>query len=105
MYKSIYFLFILFACFLVEAKEHHGWDISGELPYSYAYARTWAGGKMRQAGWKCTRAFTSGKRNEVEHSIWIKGKQRLQMMLWRIDSGKTGYSQSSLTKGKLKKLL
>ncbi len=82
-----------------------GWDFSGELAYSYAYARTWVGGKMRQAGWRCVKAFTSGAKNEIEHSIWSKGEQRLQMMIWRIDSDKTGYSQSNLGKGKVKKVL
>ena len=104
--KIIYiFLFTIFACFAATAKESKGWEISGTLPYSYAYARTWAGGKMRQAGWKCIKAFTSGKKNEIEHSVWQKGSRKLQMMLWRIDSDKTGYSQNSLTKGKINKIL
>ena len=105
MNKILLFLFLLLCGFCLMAKGNSGWDISGELPYSYAYARTWVGGKMRHAGWKCTKAFTSGKKNEIEHSIWQKGSQRLQMMLWRIDSDKTGYSQSSLTKEKIEKIL
>lgn len=107
MDKKIFFIFLftILACFAATAKESKTWDISGELPYSYAYARTWVGGKMRQAGWKCTKSFTSGKKNEIEHSIWERGSRKLQMMLWRIDSDKTGYSQSSLTKEKIEKIL
>ena len=104
--KALYIVFIfIFAGSVAMAQDRNGWDISGELPYSYAYTRTWAGGKMRQAGWKCIKAFTSGKNNEIEHSIWQKGNKKLQMMLWRIDSGKTGYSQGSLTKEKIDKIL
>ena len=105
MNKLLFFILLLIPCFSVIAKDGKGWDISGELPYSYAYARTWAGGKMRQDGWKCIKAFTSGKKNEIEHSVWQKGHQKLQMMLWRIDSDKTGYSQGSLTKEKIDKIL
>ena len=107
MNKKIFFIFLftILACFSATAKESKTWDISGELPYSYPYARTWVGGKMRQAGWKCIKAFTSGKKNEIEHSIWEKGTSKLQMMLWRIASDKTGYSQRSLTKSKTDKIL
>ncbi|MBQ9754238.1 MAG: hypothetical protein IJV93_05750 [Lentisphaeria bacterium] len=106
MKKKFYiFLFVILAAFPLRAEERNGWGISGELPYSYPYARTWVGGKMRQAGWKCIKAFTSGKKNEIEHSIWEKGTSKLQMMLWRIASDKTGYSQRSLTKSKTDKIL
>lgn len=105
MYKITLFLLLQLVFISSYARGNKGWDVSGELPYSYAYARSWAGNKMRSAGWQCIRAFTSGKKNEIEHSIWRKDCQKLQMMLWRIDSDKTGYAQSSLSGKKTDKLL
>ena len=72
------------------------WAKSGELDYSYAYARTYAGYKMRMAKWKCVMGFTSGKNREIEHSVWTKDSKKIQLMLWRIDSGKTGWSYGEI---------
>lgn len=75
-------------------KKAETWDESGTLDYAYAYARNYIGYKMRRAKWKCVMAFTSGGRGEVEHSVWTKGEKKLQLMIWRIDANKTGYSHA-----------
>ena len=76
-----------------------GWTESGELAYSYAYARTVLGHRMRAAGWVCKLGFTAGKNGEQEHSVWVKGSRKMQLMIWKIDSGRTGYSKGEIKAG------
>lgn len=76
-----------------------GWTESGELAYSYAYARTVLGHRMRAAGWVCKLGFTAGKNGEQEHSVWVKGSRKMQLMIWKIDSSRTGYSKGEITGG------
>ncbi|MEG1979556.1 MAG: hypothetical protein RR060_02465 [Victivallaceae bacterium] len=66
------------------------------MSYSFVYARTWMGHQMRKNGWKCQQAFTAGKRQNQEHSVWRKGNKKMQIMLWRIDANKTGYAQGEI---------
>ena len=77
-----------------------GWTESGTLPYSYAYARTYIGYQMRKDGWTCKIGFTAGSKREQEHSVWHKGNRKMQVMIWRIDSGKTGFSKGEITANK-----
>ena len=77
-----------------------GWTETGALPYSYAYARSYLGHQMRKDGWICKIGFTAGAKREQEHSVWYKGKRKMQVMIWRIDSGKTGYSKGEITANK-----
>ena len=77
-----------------------GWTEVGELAYSYAYARTWLGHQMRKDGWKCTIGFTAGRKGEQEHSVWVRGRRKMQMMIWRIDSNRTGYSKGEIPEEK-----
>ena len=76
-----------------------GWQERGELEYSYAYARTWLGYRMRQDGWVCKIGFTAGRNGEQEHSVWVKGSRKMQLMIWKIDSGRTGYSKGEIKAG------
>ena len=76
--------------------ETDGWQESGELEYSYAYARTWLGHRMRLEGWICKTGFTAGKNGEQEHSVWVKGSRKMQLMIWKIDSNRTGYSKGEI---------
>lgn len=73
-----------------------GWETTGEVPYSYAYARNYLGFQLRREGWRCEFGFTTGKHGEVEHSVWRRGKRRLQMMVWRIAVGRTGFSRAEI---------
>ncbi len=73
-----------------------GWQESGEVKFSYAYARTWFGYQMRKQGWSCRLGFTSGEKRDMEHSIWQKGNRELQLMIWRIDSNRTGYAKGEI---------
>lgn len=73
-----------------------GWTESGELEYSYAYARTVIGYRMRAEGWVCKLGFTAGKHGEQEHSVWVKGSRKMQVMIWKIDSNRTGYSKGEI---------
>lgn len=101
--KKIFFsLFaaILINCTAAEKKIPGGWTESGILPYSYAYARSYIGHKMRKDGWICKIGFTAGKKREQEHSVWHKGNRKMQVMIWRIESGKTGYSKGEITGNK-----
>ena len=92
----IFILFTAFVCGAAEKKVPGGWTESGTLPYSYAYARTYIGHKMRKDGWVCKIGFTAGAKREQEHSVWLKGNRKMQVMIWRIDSGKTGYSKGEI---------
>lgn len=89
-------LFFLFSAVPIFAA---GWTESGELEYSYAYARTVLGHRMRAAGWVCKLGFTAGKNGEQEHSVWVKGSRKMQLMIWKIDSSRTGYSKGEITAG------
>ena len=99
-----FFIFILiltfsFYCNAIE-KIPGGWTETGTLPYSYSYARSYIGHKMRKDGWICKIGFTAGQKREQEHSVWHKGNRKMQVMIWRIDSGKTGYSKGEITANK-----
>ena len=102
--KILFYIFIFFSMFVcraaAEKKIPGGWTESGILPYSYAYARTYIGHKMRKEGWICKIGFTAGKKKEQEHSVWHKGNRKMQIMIWRIESGKTGYSKGEITGNK-----
>ena len=101
--KSLFYIFILISasfCNAAEKKIPGGWTESGILPYSYAYARSYIGHKMRKDGWICKIGFTAGKKREQEHSVWYKGNRKMQVMIWRIESGKTGYSKGEITGNK-----
>lgn len=98
IYISVLFLFV--ACLPLHAekpRQEEGWTHSGELNYSYQYARTYLGHKIRLKGWVCKLSFTSGRMNEIEHSVWEKDGKNLQMMIWRIDANHTGYSWGEFT--------
>ena len=67
----------------------------GEIPYDFPYACRKFGQKMRLAGWKCQLIFTVGRHQE--HSIWEKNGRRKQLMIWRMDTGRTGYLSGEIT--------
>ncbi len=69
-----------------------GWTTTGELAYSFAYARNYLGHKLRLKGWECSLGVTAGKGRNIEISVWERDGKKLQLMIWRIDSGRTGYS-------------
>ena len=99
----IIFLLMFFACAQSAGdKAGDGWTESGELSYSYTYARTVLGHRMRRDGWVCLLGFTAGKHGEQEHSVWVKGNRKMQLMIWRIDSGRTGYAKGEIREGKRK---
>ena len=103
--KTFFYIFILSGAFLCGAAEKipGGWTESGTLSYSYAYARTYMGYQMRKAGWRCRMGFTAGSKREQEHSVWQKGEKKIQLMIWRIDSGKTGFSKGEVVGNKMDK--
>ena len=77
--KKIAIFLVLFPTLLLTAAETRpagGWQETGELAYSYAYARSVLGHRMRRDGWVCTFGFTAGKCREQEHSVWQKGRRR-----------------------------
>ena len=81
MKKNFFSLFtaILINCTAAEKKIPGGWTESGILPYSYAYARSYIGHKMRKDGWICKIGFTAGKKREQEHSVWYKGTEKCKL--------------------------
>jgi hypothetical protein len=78
-------------------QQEEGWTTSGELAYSYSYAKTYLGHKLRLKGWVCKLSFTCGPRHSIEHSVWEKDGKKLQVMIWRIDANRTGYSWGEFT--------
>lgn len=100
---NIFFFFALtVGLAITDGTVPGGWSESGELAYSYAYARTVLGFRMRRDGWVCLLGFTAGKHGEQEHSVWVKGNRKMQLMIWRIDSGRTGYAKGEIREGKQK---
>lgn len=94
---KMFLLFLACLCLPLQAAENAvSWTKSGELAYSYAYARTWLGWKMRSKGWMCRFGFTIGAKQKAEHSVWEKNGRKMQIMIWRIDSNKTGYSMGEI---------
>ena len=99
--KIFLYIFILFSASVCSAAtKGSGWSESGVLPYSYAYARSYIGYQLRKEGWICKTGFTAGAKREQEHSVWHKGNKKMQVMVWRIDSGKTGYSKGAFSSDK-----
>ena len=96
LFIYIFLFFSMFACYAAE-KPPGGWTESGVLNFSYAYARSYLGHQMRKNGWICKISFTAGAKREQEHSVWHKGNRKMQVMIWRIDSDKTGYSKGEIT--------
>lgn len=98
------FITFLFSCCILPAEQpkeqKEGWTTSGELAYSYSYAKTYLGHKLRLKGWVCKLAFTSGPRGAIEHSVWERDGKKLQVMIWRIDTNRTGYSWGEYTEKK-----
>ena len=96
--KNFLFIILLTAASVSGAVEKvpGGWTESGTLPYSYSYARSYIGHQMRKDGWVCKMGFTAGAKREQEHSVWQKGKRKMQVMIWRIGVGKTGYSKGEI---------
>lgn len=99
LFIYIFLFFSMFACCAAE-KVSGGWTESGVLPYSYAYARSYLGHQMRKDGWICKIGFTAGAKREQEHSVWLKGNRKMQLMIWRIEAGKTGYSKGEIVADK-----
>ena len=103
MKKILSILFLSGSLMVLAVMNDAGsWQESGELSYSYAYARTVLGFRMRRDGWVCLLGFTAGKHGEQEHSVWMKGNRKMQLMIWRIDSGRTGYAKGEIREGKRK---
>ena len=40
------------------------------------------------------------QQEKKENSVWHKGNRKMQIMIWRIESGKTGYSKGEITGNK-----
>lgn len=100
--KKVFYISVLIFPLLGGAAEKlpGKWSSSGVLDYSYAYARNYLGYQMRKAKWRCKTCFTAGAKQEQEHSVWYKGNRKMQLMIWRIDSGKTGFAKGEITAGK-----
>ena len=101
LFCTLFFLYI-FSVIAIE-KIPGGWTASGTLPYSYDYARNYIGHQLRKDGWICKIGFTAGAKREQEHSVWHKGNRKIQVMIWRIEPGKTGYSKGEITSNKQSK--
>jgi|GEM_PF-4346573 len=103
-YFPVFFLLMLeFSAGHILFAQEQGWTESGELAYSYAYARTWLGHQMRKDRWVCKIGFTAGAKGEQEHSVWTKGNRKMQVMIWKIDSCRTGYAKGEISGQEKKK--
>lgn len=97
----IFIFYVICASCAVPGKSIPGkWQEHGVLAYDYTYARSVMGFRMRRDGWICKVSFTAGKKGIQEHSVWRKGLREKQLMIWRIDTGKTGYSIGEILSGR-----
>ena len=104
MKRALYILLLSFTFLCGAAEKVPGrWNSAGVLSYSYAYARNYIGYQMRKEGWICKNGFTAGVKREQEHSVWHKGSRKMQLMIWRIDSGRTGFAKGEITGGRKNK--
>jgi len=71
-------------------KPSVGWPESGEIPLSFVSARKKLAVKLAKKGWCHVHTINLGKDRKLES--WDRGGEELTLMVWRMGTGRTGYS-------------
>ena len=68
------------------------WARAGENDCSLLAAKAKWHASLKRQGWTLGNEFSPAKSADQYFSVWQKKKSRIILMLWRIDSGKSGFS-------------
>jgi len=68
------------------------WTQTGENDCSLLSARDKWNASLKRQGWTLKNEFTPVKSADQYFSVWRREGRRIILMLWRIDSGKSGFS-------------
>ena len=69
-----------------------GWNQEGVIANSMPAARRLMISALTSSHWRMEKAIPIGSANERMLYRWAKGRQRMMLMMWRIDENKTGFS-------------
>jgi hypothetical protein len=68
------------------------WRRNGVMPVTYVSAVTQMSACLRGQGWVVKQTIPLGRKNDRTLINFQNGKQKITVMLWRIDLAKTGFS-------------
>lgn len=68
------------------------WAQTGENDCSLLAAKAKWHMSLKRQGWALEREFSPAASADRSFSVWLRKKSRIILMLWRIDSGKSGFS-------------
>ena len=75
---------------VLEEESAKGWLASGEARLAFEQAKMQFAIRLEAAGWRLRHAIALGEGRELE--TWTRGQDELTLMLWRISSGRSGFS-------------
>lgn len=83
-------------------QKDKGWQTVGELPVSFQQAQTQLSARIAAANWAHVHTITLGRDRVLD--AWRRGKEELTVMVWRVETAKSGFSygitRQDGTKGK-----
>jgi hypothetical protein len=68
------------------------WRRNGVMPVTYVSAVNQMRACLNGQGWVVKQVIPLGRRNDRTLINFVNGKQKITVMLWRIDLAKTGFS-------------
>ena len=98
------FIFLVLASFTVSIELPLGstasisddtgatWAQTGENDCSLLSAKSKWHASLKRQGWILKNEFSPIKSADQYFSVWRRNERRIILMLWRIDSGKSGFS-------------
>ena len=67
-----------------------GWQAVGELPVSFQQAQVQLSARIAAANWAHRHTITLGRDRVLD--AWRRGKEELTVMVWRVETAKSGFS-------------
>lgn len=75
---------------VAETANAKGWSASGTIGLSFAQAKARLGSAISSAGWTHLHTIELSKDRVLE--AWSRGLDELTVMIWRVSSGRSGFS-------------
>ena len=75
---------------VVKAAGAKGWQANGTIGLSFAQARARLGTAISSAGWSHLHTIKLSRNRVLE--AWSRGAEELTVMIWRVSSGRSGFS-------------
>lgn len=82
------------------AAEPGSWRQWGEIPLSYASARSSFDLALRKQGWRRLKIVDLDRVNWKTLELWGRGRERILLRFWRKDTGVTGFAWGELKEEK-----